>query len=127
TADPLAAALDGIERLAAARHHAGIDTHEGQRANKRIAHNLEGKPGERLVVRAAAHRSLVRAHLDAVDRRDVGRRRQVVDDRVEERLYPLVFKGRAAQHRDKGGADRAFANAAFEGLLARFLAAEISL
>ena len=40
-----------------------------------------------------------RAHLDALDRRDVDRRRQIIDDRVEQRLHALVLEGRAAQHR----------------------------
>ena len=33
---------------------------------------------------------------------DVGRRRQIVDDRVEQRLHALVLERRAAQHRDEG-------------------------
>ena len=82
--------------------HARIDPHEGQRADKRIAHDLEGEPGKRLVVGRVAQHRLVGAHLDAVDRGDVGRRRQVGDDRIEQRLHALVLEGRAAQHRDKG-------------------------
>ena len=34
------------------------------------------------------------------DRRDVERRRQVVDDGVEQRLHALVLEGRAAEDRD---------------------------
>jgi hypothetical protein len=37
--------------------------------------------------------------VDALDRRDVERRRQVVDDRVEQRLHALVLERRAAEHR----------------------------
>ena len=35
------------------------------------------------------------------DRRDVERRREVVDDRVEQRLHALVLERRAAEHRDE--------------------------
>ena len=68
---------------------------------------------------------LVGAHLDAVDRGDVGRRRQVVDDRVEQRLHALVLERRAAQHRHEGAADGALADAALQRLGIRLLAAEI--
>ena len=69
----------------------------------------------------------LRAHLDAFDRGDIGRRRQIVDHGVEQRLHPLVFEGRTAQHRDKGAVERTLANTAFQRFLVRFLAAEISL
>ena len=38
------------------------------------------------------------AHRVALDRRHVQRRRQVVDDGVEQRLHALVLEGRAAEH-----------------------------
>ncbi len=37
--------------------------------------------------------------VDALDRADVERRRQVVDDRVEQRLHALVLERGAAEHR----------------------------
>src|SRR5207248_4817344 len=85
------------------------------------------EPGERLVVRAPAHDGLIRAHLDAVDRRDIRRRRQIVDDGVEKRLHPFVLERRAAQDRNESAVDRALADALLERLLARLLATEIRL
>ena len=41
------------------------------------------------------------ARVEADDRRDVERRRQVVDHRVEQRLHALVLEGRAADDRDE--------------------------
>jgi hypothetical protein len=49
----------------------------------------------------------------ALDGRDVGRARQVVDDRVEQRLDALVLEGGPAQHRD----DRARRGRLPDGLL----------
>ena len=101
-ADALAVVLDRVQHLRAGVQHARIDPDEGQGADKRVGHDLEGEAGERLVVRGAADDDLVRAHLDALDRRDIGRRRQIVDDGVEQRLNALVLEGRAAQHRHEG-------------------------
>ena len=57
-------------------------------------------------------------------RRDVGRRRQEVDDRVEQRLHALVLERRAAEHRhgaarrwSRGGAPRAAASVGRSSLL----------
>ena len=47
-----------------------------------------------------------------VHRRDVERRRQVVDDRVEQRLHALVLEGASRRrtghdlHRERAGAER---------------------
>src|SRR5947207_8684502 len=71
------------------------------------------------------HDRLVGAHLDALDRRYVGRRRQVIDDSVEQRLDAFVLEGRAAQYRDKSRGDRALADAALQGFDIGLLAAEI--
>ena len=46
---------------------------------------------------AGARQLLVRLGIDALDRRDVERRRQVVDDRVEQQLDALVLERRAAR------------------------------
>ena len=45
---------------------------------------------------------MLRARIKAVDRRHVERARQVVDDRVEQRLHALVLERRAEQHRRNG-------------------------
>ena len=62
---------------------------------------LKASAGKRRVVGVAARDRLVGAHLDALDRRHVDRRRQVVDDGVEQRLHALVLERRAAQHRNE--------------------------
>ena len=111
-ADPLAVVLDRVEDLRAGAENAGIDADKRQRADKRVGHDLEGQRGKGLLVRGVPHDRLVRAHLDAFDRRHVGRRRQVIDNGVEQRLDALVLEGRAAQYRHKGRGDRPLADAA---------------
>ena len=53
-------------------------------------------------------------HLEAFDRRNVQRRRQIVDDRVEQRLDALVLERRAAQHRHEREVERALADQLLE-------------
>ena len=65
-----------------------------------IGHDLEGERRERRVVvapDARARASAVRHR--AGDGGHVGRRRQVVDHGVDQRLHALVLEGAAAQHR----------------------------
>ena len=64
-ADALAVVLDRVEHAGAGSQHARIDAHEGQRADERVGHDLEGEAGERLVVRALA------LHLGSCRRRSV--------------------------------------------------------
>ena len=106
----------------AALDHAGIDPDEAEGADERVGHDLEGERGERLGVVGAALDRLVGAGPDALDRRHVGRRRQEVDHRVQERLHALVLEGRAAQHRDQLVRKRALADAALERRRIRLLA-----
>ena len=63
----------------------------------------------------------------ALDRRDVQRGRQVVDDRVEHRLHALVLERRAAQHRVDGAGQRRPADRRDELLLGGLLALEVQL
>ena len=124
TADALLAALDRVVDRVARVHHAGIDAEEGQLADVRIGHDLEREAGERRVV---VRRALVRlaVFLDALDRRNVDRRRHVIDHRVEHRLHALVLERGAAQHRHDLVVDRAGAQALLDLLDGQVAALEI--
>ena len=50
----------------------------------------------------------------ALQRRNIQRRRQIIDDRVEQRLHALVLERRAAHHRNELERRRALADAALE-------------
>ena len=63
--------------------------------------------------------------VDALDRRHVERRRQVVDHRVEQRLHALVLEGRAAQHRIERAGDHRLADQPLERRLVGLLAVEV--
>jgi len=116
---------DALDLARARVHHAGargeiagVDAEVGQLADERVGHDLEGERRER---RALDRRALglaavlVAAHrLDAGDRRDVERRRQVVDHGVEQRLDALVLERRAAQHGGHRDLERRLADRALE-------------
>ena len=74
---------------------------EGERADERVVHDLEGEHRQRLVVVGMTLDFGVGLGVDALDGGHVDRRRQVVDDGVEQRLHALVLEGRAAEHRDR--------------------------
>ena len=89
---------------------ARVDADEGQRAANGVVHDLERQRGERrVVVRLAGDRRSPLGSF-AMHRRDVERRRQVVDHRVEQRLHALVPERRAAEHREDLEADAALAD-----------------
>ena len=119
-ADAFALAAGRVEHRDPGLELARVHAQESQRAEVRVGHYLEGERGERRVV---ARPSLFDLVADLADHgRQVQRRRQVVDHRVEHRLHALVAKRGAEQHRrnrhlERGGADRG-ANRVGRGRLA---------
>src|SRR5438270_429732 len=87
----------GVHRVAGTEH-ARIHADEGKLTDERVGHDLERERGERLVVVRRARRRLAVLGL-ALHRRDVERRGQVINHRIEHRLHALVLERGAAQHR----------------------------
>src|SRR5438093_8175717 len=100
-ADALGALLGRVVDAAAGLQDARVHAEERELADERVGHDLERERGERRVVgrRALDERLFLRVRIEADDGRDVQRRRQEVDDRVEQRLHALVLEGRAADDR----------------------------
>jgi hypothetical protein len=97
-ADAFLAVARRIDHAGAAFERAGIDAAEGDGADERIVHDLERKQRHRLLS-SDALRSTSLPFVDALDRRHIDRRRQIIDHRIEQRLHALVLERRAAQHR----------------------------
>ena len=106
---------------------ARIDAGEGQRADERVVHDLERQRRERRRRRTARGSSRLAVGLDAFDRRNVERARQIVDHRVEQRLDALVLERRAAQHRHEREVQRALADQLLERRRVGLVALEIRL
>ena len=126
-ADPLPSVLDGIPEGVAGLHNAGINAHEGERADEGVVHDLEGEGGEGLVVGIVALDLFVGVGLHAFDRRHVGRRRQIGNDGVQQGLNALVLEGGTAENGHDSAADRAGAHASLEGFLVGFGTVEVGL
>ena len=126
-ADALALLLDRVLEHRAGFDVARIDAAEGQRAHVRVVGDLEREHRQRLVVGRVALDLGLGLDVDALDRRNVGRRRQEVDDAIEQRLHALVLEGRATEHREELAVDRALADQPAERRVVRHVAVEVSL
>ncbi len=98
-ADALGAAGRRVEDAVARLERAGVDAEVRQLADVRVGHDLEGERRERRLRVGRPHLVVAGLRVDPVHRRHVERARQVVDDRVEQRLDALVLEGGAEQHR----------------------------
>src|SRR5438067_2407040 len=82
--------LHRVVDVGARRPHARIHAEERERADVRVAHDLEGERREGLVVACEALLLVTRVRVDAADGRHVERRRQVRAHRVAQRLDALA-------------------------------------
>ena len=114
--DPLRLAGGGVEHAVAGLDLPRVDPEVGQLADERVGHHLEDEGRERLVEGGAARELVLGARVDPVHRRNVQRAREVVDDRVEQRLDALVLEGRAGQDRRDRRVERRRAQGALEHL-----------
>ena len=86
---------------------------------------MNAKQSQRLVVLWQAN-DFVAILIDALDGGNIDRRRQVVHDRVEQRLHTLVLERRAAQHREKRAGQHGLADHALQRRFIGFIAVEVS-
>src|SRR4029077_2349917 len=95
-ADPLGALLGRVVDAAARRQDARIHAEERQLTDERVGHDLERQRRERRLVgrRPLDDRLFLLGRVEAGNRGYVERRRQEVDDRVEQRLDTLVLERR---------------------------------
>ena len=112
--DALLLVLGRVQDVRAGLERARVDPEEGQLPDERVGGDLEGEGAERLAVVRRADDLGAGLGVEADHRRDVERRGQVVDDRVEHLLDALVAQRRAGQDRDDPGRERAEAQAALD-------------
>ena len=98
-AQTLAGALRGVVHVGASLGGAGVDAEVGQLTDERVGLDLEGQGAERGLVVGLAGLGLLGLGVGALDRGDVERAGEVVDDGVEELLDALVLVGGA--HEDE--------------------------
>ena len=80
---------------------ARIDPQERHRSEERVGHDLEGERGKgRVIARPSLFLLVLVAVDDSDHRRQIGRRRQVIDHRVEHRLHAFVLECGAEHDRN---------------------------
>ena len=124
TADLFLLVLHRVQ-VAALGQRARIDAGEGERADERIVHDLEGQCRERRIVFRRTRVRGLAVELHALHVGNVERRRQIVDHRVEQRLNALVLERRAAKDRNERHLERALADQLLEVGDRRLVALEI--
>ena len=91
-ADALALPLRGVHHHLTLADDARVDAEVGQPPDIRVSHDLEDQGAQRRIVPGRQlDRLLVAAGLGAPNGGDVRRRRQVIDDRVQQDLHALVL------------------------------------
>src|SRR5487761_244851 len=70
-------------------------------ADVRVRHDFESERGEWLIVRGTPQFRLFGVGRNPLDGQNVGRRRQIIHNRVEQGLYALIFERRACQNGDE--------------------------
>ncbi len=100
-ADALVLLLGRVVDRRAGCQDAGVDANERELTDERVGHDLEAERGKRRVVPRRARFDRVGAlrRIETLDCRHIHRRRQIVDNRVEQRLHALVLECRTADHR----------------------------
>ena len=97
--------LNRIQNGIAGIKHAGIHTKERELAHIRVRHDLESQGRERSIVACFTGDGLV-VKIEALNRRNVRRSRQELNNSVKHALHTLVLKGGTAEHRLNFASDR---------------------
>src|SRR5690606_11966239 len=101
TADALFLAFDRVDHRVTGRKHARVDTSKGQRTDEGVGGDLECQRSERSLI---GSRTLVDfffvIRIHTLNRRNFGRRRQVVDHGVENQGHALVLEGGTTDSRN---------------------------
>ena len=99
-ADPIFRPLRHIQDRGSGLEHSGIHPKIGELPGERIGHDLKCERRKRFVIRRTTQHLLPRIRIDALHGRDIKRRGQVIDNRIEQLLHALVLEGGTAEDRD---------------------------
>src|ERR1700722_11881666 len=98
-ADAFARALAGVVHVATGFENAGINADIRHMTDEWVGHNLKSQRGEWRIIRSAAQLHFIGFWVHTFKWRNVRRRRQVIDHRIEQRLNAFILKRRTSQHR----------------------------
>jgi len=101
TSHTLFLALCRIQHIGTGIHGSGVNTEKRKFSNERVCHDLECESGERLFIRRMSL-NLIAVQIRSLDRRDVGRSRHILHNRIEHLLNTLVAVSGTAAYRNSG-------------------------
>ena len=125
TAHSLRILLGGVVHAAAGVDGAGVDTEEAQLAHIGVGCDLKRQSGEGLFVGSVALFLFTGFGVHALDGGNVGGRRHVVDNGIQQFLNALVAVRSAAANGDHGVGQGAFADTGFDLLDGEFLTLQV--
>ena len=125
TAQTLAGVLGRIEDRGTSSYGTGVYTEERQTANERVGSDLERQCRERSLVGRRTGVLFVGLRVNALDVRDVGRSRHVLDNSIEQGLNALVAVSGAAEDRNDLVCDTALADRSLDFLNGQLFALEV--
>src|SRR5690554_2927785 len=124
TSNPLTTVFDRVQDRVTRVNHTGINPDKGQGTHEGVSSDLKRQRGERLIVSGITLNKLtIKQH--TVDRRNVGRSRQVANNRVQHRLNTLVLERRATHGRDDLARQSTQTNALMNFVLGQFAFLEV--
>src|SRR5437764_8261224 len=94
TADPFARVLGGVVSVRARFDRATINAHERKLAEVLVSHDFEYQSAERSAGIRWTRLFVPVLRVDAFDRRNIERRRQIINHRIEQRLHAFILESR---------------------------------
>ena len=107
-------ALSRVVNIGPGVQRSGVNPEECQFTNIRVSHDLKCQSGERTIVICRSFFFLFRIRNNALDRRNIKRRRHIVDNSVQHQLYTLVSICRTACYRNHFSCNRCGTNNLFD-------------
>ena len=124
-ANALLFAFRRVENVRTGSQCTGVNPEERKTAHEGVCHDFERQCGERQFVAGSALIFFAGIGVNAFDRRNIQRRRHVIHNAVQERLYAFVLVRRTAENRSHFASNGRFTNAGFNFFLGQLFAFQV--
>ena len=114
TSDSFLLALRGVVNVGTCCQGSGVNSEESEFADKRVSHDLERECRERSLIVSDSLYFFFGRRINTLDRRDIQRRRHIVNHAVKHHLYTLISVSRSAEHRYHAAADGLLSDYVFD-------------
>src|SRR3989338_9014203 len=91
----------GVKEIAPFFQNSGINPKISQRTDKRIGRDFKSQGRERLIVFWRSYFFFLIFRIESFHIRQIKRRRQIINNRVQKKLNAFIFQGASAKHRNQ--------------------------